>query len=421
MAYQPTEKQGQAWVLAREGPKHVLLVGGSRSGKTTVFIEEILSRASMFPKSRHLIARLRFAHAKASIWMDTLPKVLEMEGRSMETMDGSETDHYIRLPNGSEIWVDGLDDKARVDKILGREYASIYFNECHEIPYDSVSTVLTRLAQKVAGCPNKAYYDLNPVGKSHWAFKVFFQSVAPADVFGVEDKPLTTPDQYASMYLQPDDNREHLPDGYIEETLDNLPEHKRRRFRRGEWGEPEGAVFPRWAIKDVPEEVQRRAKRSHGLDFGFSVAAAALVDLYLYGDDLYIDELLYANGLTNTQLIKRIKAMGLTGVIYGDSAEPKSIKELSDGGVRIKGAAKGQDSIRQGIDWLLGKNIYVTRRSYNIQTELQNYVWETDRTGRLKTQPIDDYNDAIDATRYGAEAFMRGAEKFKQKRIRGLV
>ena len=349
--------------------------------------------------------------------MDTIPKIMQMEGLNKKKFKWSTADHYITCPNGSEIWVDGLDDKERVDKILGREYATIFFNECSEITYDAVSTVLTRLAQNIPGCTNKAFADLNPVGKLHWGYKLFIQKTFPST-----GDPVPNPEDYQAMYLQPDDNRENLPPGYIENILDTLPEHKRRRFRMGEWGDPEGVIYPEWKmIDEIPEEIIRRAKRSHGLDFGFTVDPAALVDLFLYGEDLYIDELIYGTNITNKELIKRIKALNLPCRIYGDSAEPKSIKELQDAGIDIVGSAKGQDSVRQGIDWISSKNLYVTRRSYNLHSELQSYVWHVDRTGRNMSKPIDDYDHGMDAMRYGAERFMRGPAKMKTRKIRGLV
>jgi len=403
--------------MLREGPQYCLLVGGSRSGKTTVITEEILCRAIMYPGSRHLIARLRLAHAKASLWMDTIPKVLDMEGIGQSKVGMSKVDHLLKLPNGSEIWIDGLDDKDRVDKILGREYATIYFNECSEMPYDTISTVLTRLAQKVGKCPNKAFFDLNPVGRLHWGYKLFFQKLFPNT-----GDPVPNPDDYDSMYLQPDDNRENLPDGYIENILDTLPEHKKRRFRLGQWGEPEGVIFQKWDIvESIPEEVKTRGKLSHGLDFGFTVDPSVLMDVWLYGNDLYLDEQFYEAGLTNAQIVKRIKAINPPNRIVGDSAEPKSIRELQKHGIDIVGAEKGQDSLRQGIDWLLSKNLYVTRRSYNVQDELQNYVWLVDKTGKTMPKPIDDYDHTIDSTRYASEKWMKKGNTFKSKRIRGLV
>lgn len=412
--YTPSTKQGEAWKLLREGPSNVMLVGGSRSGKTTVIVEEILCRAIKYPGSRHLIARLRFAHAKASVWMDTLPKVLEMEGVDHSKVKFSESDHYIKI-NGSEIWVDGLDDKDRVDKILGREYVSVYFNECSEMPYGSITTVMTRLAQNIPGCHNKAFFDLNPVGRLHWGYKLFFQKIDPES-----EKPIPNPDDYSSLYLQPEDNIENLPPGYIERTLDTLPEHKRRRFRLGEWGDPEGVIFREWEIVDaIPEHVQRRGQRSHGLDFGFSVDPSALVDIWQYGDDLYLDELIYDIGLTNQALGKKIKALNLPEIIIADSAEPKSIQELSNMGIQIKGAAKGQDSVRQGIDWLLSKAIYVTRRSYNLQNELQNFAWKENKAGKALPEPVDDFDHGISAGRYGTERF-RLNSSIKFKPVRGL-
>ena len=319
----------------------------------------------------------------------------------------NESDHYITLPNKSEIWVDGLDDKERVEKVLGREYSTIFFNEISQIAYPSVLLVLTRLAQNIKGCVNKAYYDLNPVGRLHWAYKLFIQQKDPET-----DEDVKNPQDYAHLVLNPDDNRENLPDGYIEDILDRLPEHKKKRFRHGEWGDPEGVIFTNWEIiEEIPERVIRHAQISYGLDFGFSVNPAAFVWVGLLGDDLYLDELIYDTGLTNQSLAVKIKAEKPTTRIYADSAEPKSIKELQQAGLNIQGAAKGQDSVRQGIDWLLGKKLYVTRRSGNAQMELQNYTWKVNKDERTLPKPIDDFDHLIDGVRYACEPWIRGKRR----------
>lgn len=400
MPYKPTKKQGKAWRLLREGPRHVMLVGGSRSGKTTVIDEEIICRALQYPGSRHLIARLRFAHIKPSIWMDTIPKIFEMEG--LRQTDGdfnmNQSDHYVKFPNGSEIWIDGLDDKERRERILGREYASIHLNEISQIAYDTTLLLKTRLAQNIKGCRNKIYYDLNPVGRMHWAYQLFVQGKDPKT-----GQPIDDPNDYAYMVINPIDNQENLDSTYLKD-LQSLPEHQRKRFWSGEWGDPEGIIFTNWQVIDeIPEKVLRHAKVSYGLDFGFSVNPSALVWEGLIGDDLYLDELLYEPGLTNQMLATRIKQIGPTDRIYADSAEPKSIQELQIAGVNVRGAAKGKDSVHQGLNWLLAKNIYVTRRSSNLQIEFMNYEWKRDVQDKMLPEPVKDYDHAIDATRYGSE------------------
>jgi len=91
-----------------------MLYGGARSGKTLLFTSCIIARAVLYPGSRHLIARLRFAHAKLSIWLDTLPNALREIVGEGGPYRLNESDHFVKFGNGSELWVDGLDDKDRV-------------------------------------------------------------------------------------------------------------------------------------------------------------------------------------------------------------------------------------------------------------------------------------------------------------------
>ncbi len=390
-----TAKQKQALeLLRRPDILHLLLAGGARSGKTYLFVSAVVSRAAKYPTSRHLIARLRFSHAKLSIWMDTLAKVLN-DQIPPEAYSLNSTDHYVKFANGSEVWVDGLDDKDRVDKILGREYATIYFNEVSQLPYDTVTTVLTRLCQKVEGCVDKAYYDCNPAGRLHWANRIFLHGELP------DGKPCGA--GYGYLKVNPEDNRENLPPRYIEDILERLPDAKRKRFLEGEWTDPEGTIFTSWDTKEITEEIKLHSRHTYGLDFGFSVDPAVLTDIYVNGDDVWIDELIYQSGLTNDDLGEMMKPLVVDGVpIWADSSEPKSIEELRRKfGFRIEGALKGPDSVRVGIDWLLAKNLHVTERSANIQMEFANYTWRTTREGDMKAEPIDDYNHAIDSVRYG--------------------
>ena len=382
----------------------VLFYGGARSGKTFLLVCAVLIRAAMYPGSRHLIARLRYAHARASIWLDTLPAAVKFLGMEA-VIEWRESDHYLAVKHGgkvkSEIWVDGLDDRDRIDKILGREYATIYLNEVSQIPWGTVTTVLTRLAQNIPGCVPRLFVDENPPSKFHWSNRLFIQGVDPVSGTAIPNRQ-----NYGVLQMNPEHNVGNLPTGYIEENLAHLPEHKRRRFLLGEFGDAEGVIFKNWdIIENIPDEVKAHSRVSYGLDFGFSVDPAAAVECRMNGDDLWIDELLYSSGLTNSMLAAELKKTGAPGPFVCDSSEPKSIRELQGAGIRVKPAAKGPDSVRAGIDWLMSKRLHITHRSVSLQAELENYCWRENREGRPLPEPIDDWNHAIDSLRYSVEGW----------------
>ena len=247
--FRKTPAQRQALKLLGGRSRYVLLFGGSRSGKTFILVYALLVRALRAPGSRHAILRLHANTVRQSVLMDTLPKVVRLAFPGLRFTE-SARDQFIRLPNRSEIWFGGLDTGERADKILGKEFSTIYFNECSEIGYEAVNTALTRLAQKTA-LTNKAYFDCNPAGKSHWSYRLFIDKTDPATNLKV-----AFPDAYASMLLNPAANAENLPEGYLEETLAGLSDRQRARFLEGVWlDDAAGALWTRRLIdrNRVPE------------------------------------------------------------------------------------------------------------------------------------------------------------------------
>src|SRR5690349_24742953 len=104
-----------------------MLFGGSRSGKTFLHVRNIVARALKAPHSRHAIFRFRFNSVKNSVVLDTFPKVMRLAFPQV-SFKLDKTDWYVRFPNGAEIWFAGLDDKERAEKVLGMEFATVYFN-----------------------------------------------------------------------------------------------------------------------------------------------------------------------------------------------------------------------------------------------------------------------------------------------------
>ena len=175
--FRKTPDQVKAVKLLGGKSRHVMLFGGSRSGKTFILIYALVMRALKATGSRHAVLRFRFNSAKQAIWLDTLPKVMKLCFPGVKVKE-NRTDWFLKFENGSEIWLCGLDDDARVEKILGKEFATVYFNECSEISYHAVTIALSRLAQNTT-LKNRAYYDCNPVGKSHWSYRLFVEKTDP--------------------------------------------------------------------------------------------------------------------------------------------------------------------------------------------------------------------------------------------------
>lgn len=226
---------------------HILLYGGSRSGKTFEIVRAMQARAIKAPGSRQAILRQAFDHVKRSVGMDTFPKVSQICFPNVEVKLDKQM-WVFKYDNGSEIWLGGLDDKQRTEKVLGQEHAGIYLNECSQIAWDARNIALTRLAQNVQQqihgvdprpLPLRMYYDCNPPSKAHWAYRVFIEKKDPET-----KKELSNPDPFVSMLMNPGDNRENLPAEYIN-ALEQMSSRMRRRFLEGLWADATpNALFP---------------------------------------------------------------------------------------------------------------------------------------------------------------------------------
>jgi PBSX family phage terminase large subunit len=246
--FKKTPKQIEATRLMAD--KHeVLLEGGSRSGKSFIIIRNIILRALKYPGTRHLIVRFRFNHVKQSIWYGTIQDVMKIAFPSINYTE-NKSDWFISFDNGSEIWIGGTDDKERIEKILGNEYATIFVNEASQIPYETYETLKTRL-NPPKGVPPKLIIDYNPPSKKHWGYRIFHEHKNPET-----DAPLRHQERYGYLRMNPVDNTENLNENYLE-TLESLGEKRRRRFYLGEYSDDtEGALWKRdWIIRHRVESV----------------------------------------------------------------------------------------------------------------------------------------------------------------------
>ncbi len=250
--FELNDKQKQLRALAK-AKRRIMAEGGSRSGKTFEIVRQIIIRAIKCP-SAHFLCRNTGTSAYRSLWRKTLPDVLkicfpemfallveELKAESIKTL-------YIPCKDGgySTIEVVGLDNKERVDKILGTECSTLYFNEASEMKWATISTLLTRLAEN-SDLKNKAYFDCNPPMKSHWSYLVFHLGLNPDDK---SEKLANFERDYGYIQINPEDNLANISEDYIE-TLKALPKAQRERFLHGRHGSSTPGAL--WTYVDVQE------------------------------------------------------------------------------------------------------------------------------------------------------------------------
>ena len=237
-----TLKQSELWQLFSTA-NTILAEGGGRSGKTVCIMSYIVARALKWAETDHLIGRFRFAHAKQSICFQTMTQLSKLDGVSYNSYL-NKTDWIYCFPNGSRLWIAGWDSNERVEKILGNEYATIYFNEASQASYETIEMVSTRL-NPPKGVPGKRIFDLNPPKKTHYAYQIFHERKFP-------DGRVVPDNDYKWLKINPIDNP-NISKQYIE-TLNQLSTAKRKRFLEGEWGTDDGTLWRRAWIKYSGEE-----------------------------------------------------------------------------------------------------------------------------------------------------------------------
>lgn len=182
---------------------------------------------------------------------------------------------------------------------------------------------------------------------------------------------------------------------------------RRPNLYRHKWlGEPnnlEGRIYKDWKmIEAVPHEAQLVRR---GLDFGYSNDPSSIIDVYYYNGGYILSERLYRRGMKNNDLGAFLANLDHPNtLIMADSSEPKSIAEINEYnvpiiGVQKKGAGK-QGYLNYSIDYMQQQRISFTSASKNLAREYEDYMWATDRDGKVLNVPEGGKDHALDAARY---------------------
>lgn len=397
--FKKTPKQReQTRLLADPLARYIMSYGGSRSGKTLGIVRAIFIRAFK-EKSRHIILRLKFNHAKTSIWMDSIPKVMQLCFPEVK-FSISYSDFYILFPNGSEIFVGGLDDATRVEKILGKEYSTMYFNECSQIPFGSVEMALTRLAEK-NGLKKKAYFDMNPPTKKHWSYWLFVKGLHP-DTMEPIDK-----EKYRSILMNPMDNIDNIDSEYITEVLDKLSEKERKRFRDGEFSDAgEGQAYHSFQREINVHTFDKKFSSGTvmvGMDFNVNPMTAVVG--YFQNNQFHVFDEIYLENSDTFRMCTELINRGYKGaMIFPDStgANRKTSGRsdhliLKDAGFTIKDTRNPfvKDRINNMNRLLRDGKIIIDPKCKRLIQDLEKVVWDGNDLNKKADSSLTHISDAL--------------------------
>ena len=348
-----------------------VVAGGTAASKTFSIIMWLVDHAQTRPNKLISVVSETLPHLKRGAMRDFL-NIMENHGYFKDSA-WNKSDFTYTFDSGSKIEFFSADQPA---KVRGPRRDILFINEANNVPYETFVQLEIRTREVI-------WIDYNPVAE-FW----YYTEVAP----NLEHDFLT---------LTYKDN-EALEPAVVKSI-------EARQYDRGWWriygegqlGVAEGRIYKDWQlIDDIPHEA--RLER-YGLDFGYTNDPTGCVAVYYYNGGYILDEVIYQKGLSNKQIADVLGTLP-KALIMADSAEPKSIDELRLYGLNVLGSQKGQGSVLQGIQYVQGQRISVTKRSTNLVKEYRNYLWQTDRDGKIINEPSAIYNHALDAVRYAMES-----------------
>lgn len=373
----------------------------SKKSKTTALY--YISQLMKYPQANLLVVRKTYRTLKDSCFKELKWAIQRLGKEVMQNWHITESPLEMTYkPTGQKIYFRGLDDPLKITSITVDHgvLCWLWIEEAYEIMNEDDFNMLDESIRGAApeGLFKQITLTLNPWNERHWIKKRFFDTKNDPDILA------KTTNYLCNEFLDEADKR----------VFERMKRDNPKRYRvagLGEWGVVDGLVYENWEERsfDIKKLLQERPnmQTKFGLDFGYTNDPTALfcgaVDLET--KEIYVFDELYKKALTNKMIAQEITNMGYAKeIIRADSAEPKSIDDLYDLGIRrIRRARKGPDSVMNGIQKIQDFKIIIHPSCVNFLTEITNYTWDEDKFGNKLNKPIDDFNHLMDAMRYALE------------------
>ncbi len=355
--------------------------GGTSASKTISILLWLIQYAQTYKGEVVSIVSESFPHLKRGAMRDFI-NIMTEHGYFVDA-SWNKTDCIYTFPSGTKIEFFSADQPG---KVRGPRRDVLFINEANNIPYETYTQLEVRTKKLI-------WLDWNPINEFWW-----YSEVVPNN--DVDFLTLTYKDNEALEQS-------------IVQSIESRKGNKNwwNVYGLGQLGDVEGKIYTGWNIID---ELPHQARlRRYGMDFGYTNDPSAIIGIYEYNGGYIWDEVAYQKGLSNKDIADILNNQPKCLVI-ADSAEPKSIDELKMYGVNLLPSQKGQGSVLQGIQYVQQQRISMTKRSVNLIKEYRNYLWLTDKEGKIINEPQGFLNHAMDAGRYGMESLRPSEPVFIQ-------
>ena len=261
--YMPQGNMRDAW---RYKGSELMISGPAEVGKSYGALHKLNAFCCLFPNTSASIVRKVQASMYGTI-LETFQKKVLARRDSVRVIGGTRPERFI-YPNGSEIWVAGIDNPS---KALSSERDIIYVNQAEELASADWQYLLTRTTGRAGNAPYAMLMgDCNPDAPTHWIIR---RSRNNGPLHKIDTLHTDNPVLYDL-------------DGNITEQgkktikiLQSLTGAQRDRLYLGMWVAPAGAIYEVFGKQHVCEafEIPTSWPRFVGIDpFGAYIAAVWL-------------------------------------------------------------------------------------------------------------------------------------------------
>lgn len=389
-----------------------IVAGPAETGKTWGCLQYVDALLWKYPGAQGVMARKTYASLVASA-VRTYSRIIG--NHSPIKAYGGEKPEWFQYPNGSRLWVAGLDNPG---KALSTERDFIYINQAEEVSLHDWQILTTRCTGRGATMPyTRMFGDCNPGPPSHWIKQRTSLRILESRH---EDNP--------TLY---DDDCRLTPQGIISMgILDALTGVQYHRLRKGRWVQAEGVVYEEWETGDGGNVIDAMPRgwqswrKIRCIDFGYTNPFVCLWIAIDPDGRMYVYREIYMTGRTVRDHAKQIRELSegetYEATLADHDAEDRAT--LHQEGIRTKAAWKALSTGIQALqgrmrkagdnrrrffvlrDCLVEKDESLAKKRHPISIiqEPEVYVWPEGKDGKpIKEVPVDMFNHGLDAGRYG--------------------